>query len=112
MAVLAEVVNEALGGRFGDARSDLRDRIRLLVERAQSSGAMRMDVAWEDVAFLLTGVSTGNHTIGLHAGDRQWERNLQIMLDGLRTPVPAPLPGEPPLLGAPGAAPSEPAAQT
>ncbi|MFC6883938.1 MULTISPECIES: TetR/AcrR family transcriptional regulator [Actinomadura] len=90
-------INEALGNTLGNARSELRDRIRLLVERAQDAGAIRPDIAWEDVAFLLVGVSTGDHTIGLRAGGRQWERNLQIMLDGLRTSTPAPLPGEPPL---------------
>ncbi|MCP9949459.1 TetR/AcrR family transcriptional regulator [Actinomadura madurae] len=89
-------ISEALGGALGDARAELRERIRMLVERAQDAGAMRADIAWQDVAFLLVSVSTGDHTVGLHAGERQWDRNLRIVLDGLRTPEPAPLPGAPP----------------
>jgi len=88
-------INEALGG-VDHARGDLRDRIRRLVERAQESGVMRRDVTWQDVAFLLVGAATADHTLGLHAGPEQWERNLQITLDGLRTDDPGKLPGKPP----------------
>ncbi|SFQ11801.1 MULTISPECIES: TetR/AcrR family transcriptional regulator [Actinomadura] len=89
-------ISEALGGALGDARAELRERIHMLVERAQDAGAMRADIAWQDVAFLLVSVSTGDHTVGLHASEHQWDRNLRIVLDGLRTPEPAPLPGAPP----------------
>lgn len=89
-------INDALGGTVGHARAELRKRIRLLVERAQDAGAMRADITWQDVAFLLVSVSTGDHTVGLRAGEHQWGRNLRIVLDGLRTPEPAPLPGAPP----------------
>ncbi|MFI0448501.1 TetR/AcrR family transcriptional regulator [Actinomadura sp. 6N118] len=91
-------VNEALGGIIDHERTVLRDRIRLLVERAQAAGAMRTDVTWQDVAFLMVSTSTGDRTLGLRAGDLQWERNLQIVLDGLRTDDPNPLPGGPPQL--------------
>ncbi|WP_433473414.1 TetR/AcrR family transcriptional regulator [Spirillospora sp. CA-142024] len=89
-------INDVLGGTLDHARAELRERIRLLVERAQGAGAMRADITWQDVAFLLVSVSTGDHTVGLHAGEHQWDRNLRIVLDGLRTPEPAPLPGAPP----------------
>ncbi|GLW05918.1 TetR family transcriptional regulator [Microtetraspora sp. NBRC 13810] len=93
-------VGEALGGACGPALdralSEVRERIRLLVERAQAAGLMRPDVAWQDVAFLLAAVATGPSTIGLRAGDLQWSRNLQVVLDGLRTTAPSPLPGAPP----------------
>ncbi|NDU76864.1 TetR family transcriptional regulator [Actinomadura sp. DSM 109109] len=89
-------INYALGGSIDDALAQLRERMRLLVERAQGAGAMRADITWQDVAFLLMSVSTGDHTVGLQAGDHQWDRNLRIVLDGLRTPEPAPLPGAPP----------------
>ncbi|HEY3682317.1 MAG TPA: TetR/AcrR family transcriptional regulator [Streptosporangiaceae bacterium] len=88
-------INETLGDVLGDARDGLRDRIRRLVRRAQKAKVMRTDVSWEDVAFLLVGVTRPDHTMGLHAGELQWERNLQIMLDGLRTPQPSRLPGRP-----------------
>ncbi|GAA1829823.1 hypothetical protein [Actinomadura chokoriensis] len=92
-------VNQRLGDVLGPSRAELRDRIRNLVERAQRAGAMRTDATWEDVAFLMVAASsTGPHTLGLRAGARQWERNLQIVLDGLRRPGPAPLSGEPPAL--------------
>ncbi len=85
-------VGEALGGACGPALDQLlaevRDRIRRLVERAQASGRMRPDVAWQDVPFLLAAIATGPRTIGLQAGDRQWNRDLWIVLDGLTTPRP------------------------
>ncbi|WP_433171539.1 TetR/AcrR family transcriptional regulator [Actinoallomurus sp. CA-150999] len=92
-------VNKRLGNVLDHSRAELRDRIHLLVERAQQAGAMRTDVTWEDVAFLMVAASsTGSHTLGLQAGAGQWDRNLQVVLDGLRTPGPGILPGEPPTL--------------
>ena len=56
----------------------------------------RPDLPWQDVPFLLSSVATGAGSLGLRATDRQWERNLRIVLDGLRTPDPSPLPGAAP----------------
>ncbi|NUS14695.1 MAG: TetR/AcrR family transcriptional regulator [Streptomyces sp.] len=93
-------VSDALGGACGDALDqrlhDLRERIRRLVERAQAAGAVRADVAWQDVPFLLAAAATGARTLGLRAGGQQWERNLRIILDGLRPGQPSVLPGTPP----------------
>ncbi|GLW66622.1 TetR family transcriptional regulator [Actinomadura rubrobrunea] len=89
-------INEALGGNVEHARADLRERLRLLVERVQRAGVVRPDVTWPDVAFLLVSASTGDHALGVRASEHQWERNLQIMLDGLRTAQPGELPGPPP----------------
>jgi AcrR family transcriptional regulator len=93
-------IGEVLGGAGGPALdqslAELRVRIRLLVEHTQAAGVMRTDVAWQDVPFLLAGVATGDRTLGLRAGDQQWGRNLQIVLDGLRTTRSSPLPGTPP----------------
>ncbi|NKZ06010.1 TetR/AcrR family transcriptional regulator [Actinomadura latina] len=92
-------VNQRLGDVLDHSRAELRGRIQNLVERAQRAGAMRTDVTWEDVAFLMVAASsTGPHTLGLQAGARQWDRNLRIVLDGLRRHGSAPLPGEPPAL--------------
>jgi AcrR family transcriptional regulator len=92
-------ISEALGGACGDALAqrleDLRGRIRRLVERAQSIGALRTDVAWQDVPFLFAAAATGEHTLGMQASDQQWERNLQIILDGLRPTQSNTLPGTP-----------------
>ena len=80
--------NEALGGAgipgLDRLLAEIRTRIRHLVEAAQGAGEMRRDITWRDVAFLLAGVSTDTHTIGLRADTTQWSRNLRIVLDGLR----------------------------
>ncbi|GAB2551371.1 TetR/AcrR family transcriptional regulator [Nocardia heshunensis] len=80
-------VNEALGGagscNLERCLGDLRERLRELVGRAQENGSMRADTTWEDVAFVLAGVATADHTIGLDAAPDQWHRNLRIVLDGL-----------------------------
>ncbi|MFI9722883.1 TetR/AcrR family transcriptional regulator [Streptomyces sp. NPDC052396] len=93
-------VSEALGGACGDALAqrleDLRGRIRRLVERAQSSGVMRADIAWQDIPFLFAAAATGEHTLGIQASDQQWERNLNVILDGLRPIRPGIPPGAPP----------------
>ncbi|WP_433664010.1 TetR/AcrR family transcriptional regulator [Nocardia sp. CA-128927] len=80
--------NEALGGAdipgLDRLLAEIRNRIRHLVEAAQHAGELRRDITWQDVAFLLAGVSTDSHTIGLRSGSDQWSRNLRIVLDGLR----------------------------
>jgi hypothetical protein len=95
-------VSEAVVGQCGfapeDALADLRERLRALVERAQAAGAMRTDVTWADVPFLLSSVATGTATLGLRATGQQWERNLRVILDGLRAPWPGPIPGAAPSL--------------
>jgi AcrR family transcriptional regulator len=95
-------VSEAVVGQCGfapdDALTDLRERLRVLVERAQETGAMRTDIAWQDMPFLLASVAIGTTTLGLRATGQQWERNLRIILDGMRAPSPGPLPGKPPSL--------------
>lgn len=81
-------ITEAIGGACGDELAGplatLRRRLRALVARAQDAGAMRTDVGWQDVAFLLASAATGDHTLGLRARPRQWYRNLDVVLDGLR----------------------------
>lgn len=95
-------VSEAVVGQCGfapdDALTDLRERLRVLVEHAQEAGAMRTDIAWQDMPFLLASVATGTTTLGLRATGQQWERNLRIILDGMRAPSPGPLPGKAPSL--------------
>lgn len=81
-------ISEALGGACEDALTrrleNLRTQIWQLVERAQTAGAMRTDIAWQDIPFLLAAAATGERTLGMQADSRQWERNLHIILDGLR----------------------------
>ncbi|MQY28452.1 TetR/AcrR family transcriptional regulator [Nocardia aurantia] len=87
-------VNEALGDAgspgLADMLGEIRSRLRQLVERAQRAGAMRRDITWQDVAFVLAGVTTDKYTIGLRSDVQQWNRNLAVSLDGLRVhPGPA-----------------------
>ena len=92
--------SEALGGARGDALAErlqhLREQVRSLVQRAQAGGAVRADVAWQDVPFLLAAAATGERTLGLRSSALQWERNLSIVLDGLRPAGSNRLPGSPP----------------
>ena len=81
--------------RLAALHRELRDVIRQLTERAQRAGAVRPDVSWQDIAFLPRTALTAGDCIGLHGGDRQWERCLTLTLDGLRSAVPTPLPGRP-----------------
>jgi len=96
-------IANALGGRCGTALDQpltaLREEIRRLVERAQAACAMRTDVAWQDIPFMLIAAATGEQTLGLRAGTEQWRRNFRILLDGLRhehTGPTADMPGDAP----------------
>lgn len=89
---VSEVVMGQCGFAPADVLEDLRGRIRTLVSRAQAAGGLREDLTWQDVPFLLAGVATVSSTLGLAATERQWERNLRVVLDGMRTPARGPLP--------------------
>ncbi|MEV0646216.1 helix-turn-helix domain-containing protein [Phytomonospora sp. NPDC050363] len=82
-------LNEALGDSdarldLGDVSAVLRERLEHLVGRAQRSGAVRTDLTWQDIAWLLAGVVPADHTIGLEPGSEQWRISLRVVLDGLR----------------------------
>lgn len=62
----------------------LRGLIEQVVDRAQRAGVLRTDVVWQDIAFLLAATMTAKDTIGLRAPADQWQRNLRVILAGLR----------------------------
>ncbi|MGA8113146.1 MAG: TetR/AcrR family transcriptional regulator [Actinocatenispora sp.] len=64
----------------------LREEMHRLIQHAQDAGAIRADVAWRDVPFVLATAIPADHTIGLAAEPDQWRRNLAIILSGLRPP--------------------------
>jgi AcrR family transcriptional regulator len=68
--------------------AELRALFKRVVDRTQRAGVLRTDVTWTDIAFLLAATMTTNDTIGLRAPQDQWQRNLRVILDGLR-PRPA-----------------------
>lgn len=64
--------------------AELRSLIEQVVLRAQHAGVLREDVVWQDIAFLLAATMTSYDTIGIPAPADQWERNLRVILAGLR----------------------------
>ncbi len=66
-----------------------------LFERARASGQLRPDVTWLDVEYLMELLAR----VQLGDASRTAElrqRHLAVILDGLRSPGPTPLPGNPP----------------
>src|SRR5215211_4757483 len=62
-----------------------------LVKRAQRSGELRRDLAWEDIPMIACGLGRITQaTAGPAAG--RWPRFVEIILDGLRAPGSAKLP--------------------
>jgi AcrR family transcriptional regulator len=78
---------------------DLAEQMRALsvelFERVRGSGALRPDITYLDIEYLLEFLST----VKLGNAERSAElrqRHLTVMIDGLRNDHPTPLPGEPP----------------
>jgi len=68
--------------------ADLCDR---LVKRAQRTGQLRGDLAWEDIPLVACGLGPTIHaTVGPAKG--RWPRLVEIILDGLRAPGTGKLP--------------------
>ena len=74
-----------------DARARVAPLIDRLVRRAQASGSLRSDVVASDVPLLQFIVSSVAELTGPNAPEL-WRRYLALVLDGLRTPDPHPLP--------------------
>src|SRR5829696_1481464 len=78
----------------GDAATANDLNVRLL-ERTKAAGAVRSDLDVNDLTFIFEQVAS----IRLGEQDRTRQlrhRYLALLLDGLRTPAPGPLPGPPP----------------
>jgi AcrR family transcriptional regulator len=62
-----------------------------LVKRAQRSGKLRRDLAWEDIPMIACSLGRSTHaTVGPARG--RWPRLVEIVLDGLRAPGTGTLP--------------------
>jgi AcrR family transcriptional regulator len=90
-----------LAGTFTPTEELIRDAIRAqelnvaLLDRTKAAGAVRADLDVNDLSFLLEQVA------GVRVGDQGRtselrHRYLALLLDGLHTPTPQPLPGPPP----------------
>ncbi|MEL7976079.1 helix-turn-helix domain-containing protein [Isoptericola sp. F-RaC21] len=81
-------LHEALAGQadldLATPLDQLARAVQRLVSRAQRDGAIRTDIDWRDVRFVLASAISTDHTIGLTAAADQSRRNLRIILDGLR----------------------------
>ncbi len=91
---LRELVHGSAHGaaRVERARSRIGPVLHELVRRAQAAGELRTDVGAADMPMLqimLGGVAD-------MAGPDAWPRYFSLLLDGLRTPAPSPLPGKAP----------------
>lgn len=96
---LSEAFGSTLPPAVAAGQERVRATIQRLTERAQRAGVVRPDISWQDIVFIPKAVLTNPRCLGLTAGERSWERTLTVLLDGLRTPVPSPLPGTPPSAG-------------
>jgi AcrR family transcriptional regulator len=69
----------------------LPDLCERLVKRAQRSGKLRRDLAWEDIPMITCGLGRITQaTVGPATG--RWPRLVEIILDGLRAPGTGKLP--------------------
>ena len=80
-----------------NARARIAPLLRQLLRRAQKQGALRPDVAYEDISLLLWSCGRIVDSTRRVAPDF-WRRHLRLTLDGLRAAGASPLP-EPPLTG-------------
>jgi AcrR family transcriptional regulator len=84
--------DDAVWCRAAAERDELTRRAGELVERAQRAGTLRADFSVEEIPMLMCAVSS---TMGHPAGQFDWRRHLELVLDALRAPGagrPAPAP--------------------
>jgi AcrR family transcriptional regulator len=72
--------------------SGVADLTAELIARAQGAGAMRADAVVEDVPTLICGLGAVTAGAAGNMPELNWERYVEIMLDGLRAPGRNPLP--------------------
>ncbi|GAA3233595.1 TetR/AcrR family transcriptional regulator [Actinocorallia longicatena] len=77
--------------RVARARKRILPAVTALLERAQAAGAVRPDLSPSDVPLIALTTATVSDYTGPVSGET-WRRILGIVLDGLRTPAPSPLP--------------------
>jgi AcrR family transcriptional regulator len=73
-------------GQHEAVRSGLADLTAQLMANAQSAGGMREDAVIEDVPTLICGLGAVTAGAAGKMPELNWERYVEIMLDGLRAP--------------------------
>ncbi|KDN82501.1 TetR/AcrR family transcriptional regulator [Kitasatospora cheerisanensis] len=76
-----------------DARAELKQVTEDLITRAQDDGLLRSDIGAGDVLVAVSQLTRPLPGTGCLDLDRFVHRHLQLLLDGLRTVAPSPLPG-------------------
>jgi AcrR family transcriptional regulator len=74
-------------------KAAISERLGELVARAQAAGEIRSDVGVGDLRLLLAGLALTATASGIEITTEEKVRFARIMLDGLRSPSPSPLPG-------------------
>jgi AcrR family transcriptional regulator len=94
-------LTQQLAGTFTPTEELYREAARAqdlnvaLFERVRAAGAIRADVVVDDIGWILEMVASVRLGDARRTGQLR-ERYLTLLLDGLRTPEPAGLPGPPP----------------
>ena len=73
-------------GQHEAVRSGLADLTAQLMANAQRAGGMREDAVVEDVPTLICGLGAVTAGASGNMPELNWERYVEIMLDGLRAP--------------------------
>jgi AcrR family transcriptional regulator len=64
-----------------EEKAAFADIVTRILERGQAAGAVRPDLTFEDFPMLLCGITS---TMYFKPGAADWQRHLQLVLDGLR----------------------------
>ncbi len=73
-------------GQYEAVESGLADLTAELIAKAQRAGGMRKDAVIEDVPTLICGLGAVTAGAAGNMPELNWERYVEIMLDGLRAP--------------------------
>ncbi len=94
---LAERMRETndLSPAVVEVKQEIATGLRAVVARAQATGQVRADVVPTDLRLLFAGLATAATATGQSCSTEERLRFVRILLDGLRTPDPSPLPDLP-----------------
>ena len=81
-----------LVGEAAAAKSGLIELSNKLMKKAQRAGKMRKDLMVEDIPTMICGLSAVTGAADGSMPAMNWERFLEVMLDGMRAPGNAKLP--------------------
>jgi AcrR family transcriptional regulator len=86
------LASRPLVGEAAAAKSGLVDLSDKLMRKAQKAGKMRKDLMVEDIPTMICGLSAVTGAADGSMSAMNWERFLEVMLDGMRAPGSAKLP--------------------